>query len=179
MSHPTQHSASNSDSNRSLGAAALSTSLDPVASGQHSLSALVAADPARVLALSTAAARWEVFACLRGLGDLPGAAAVLDAIAEISGPLAKVLDAQAQLWPLLGRHDEAIAAAQDRLERFPSASGEVALARVYIATDRLEEPTEVAERLQGRDPRNTTALQLLARIALEQGDGESALEWYE
>src|SRR5438552_577437 len=106
MSHPTQSSV-----------------LSPQSSAQR-LSALIAADPARVLALPTAAARWEVFACLRGLGDLPGAVAVLDAIAEISGPLAKVLDAQAQLWPLLGRHDEAIAAAQDRLESFPSASGE-------------------------------------------------------
>ncbi len=146
---------------------------------REALSGLVAADPSRVLALPTAADRWEVFACLRGLGDLSGAAAVLDALAEVSGPLAKVLDAQSQLWPLLGRPDEAVAAARERLGRFPSASGEVALARVYLATEQLEEAHEIAERLHGRDPRNPTPLQLLARIALEQGDGEGALEWYE
>jgi len=143
------------------------------------LSALVDADPSRVLSLPTAAARWEAFSCLRGLGDLRGAAAVLDAIAEVSGPLAKVLDAQAQLWPLLGRNEEAIAAAQERLERFPSASGEVALARAYIATEQLEEANTIAERLREREPQNPTALQLLARIALEQGDGEGAIAWYE
>jgi ATP-dependent DNA helicase RecQ len=143
------------------------------------LSALVDADPSRVLSLPTAAARWEAFACLRGLDDLRGAAAVLDAIAEVSGPLAKVLDAQAQLWPLLGRAEEAIAAARDRLERFPSASGEVALARAYIATEQLEEANAIAERLREHEPQNPTALQLLARIALEQGDGEGAIAWYD
>ncbi len=143
------------------------------------LSALVDADPSRVLSLPTAAARWEAFACLRGLGDLRGAAAVLDAIAEVSGPLAKVLDAQAQLWPLLGRNEEAIAAARDRVERFPSASGEVALARAYIATEQLEEANAIAERLREREPQNPTAVQLLARIALEQGDGEGAIAWYD
>ena len=143
------------------------------------LSELIAADPSRVLGLPTAAARWEVFACLRGIGDLRGAAATLDAIAEMSGPLAKVLDAQAQLWPLLGRADEAIAAAQERTERFPSASGEVALARAYIATERLDEAMAIAERLYARAPQNPTPLQLLARIALEQGDGEGAIERYE
>ena len=143
------------------------------------LSALVDADPSRVLSLPTAAARWETFSCLRGLGDLQGAAAVLDAIAEVSGPLAKVLDAQAQLWPTLGRNEEAIAAARDRVERFPSASGEVALARAYIATEQLEEANAIAERLREREPQNPTALQLLARIALEQGDGEGAIAWYD
>jgi ATP-dependent DNA helicase RecQ len=143
------------------------------------LSELIAADPTRVLGLPTAAARWEVFACLRGIGDLPGAAATLDAIAEMSGPLAKVLDAQAQLWPLLGRADEAIAAARERLERFPSASGEVALARTLIATEQLEEASAIAERLYGREPQNPTYIQLLARIALEAGDGEGAIERYE
>ena len=143
------------------------------------LSALADADPARVLSLPTAAARWEVFACLRGLGDLRGAAATLDAIAEVSGPLAKVLDAQAQLWPLLGRAEEAVAAARERLERFPSASGEVALARAYIATEQLEEANAIAERLRERESQNPTALQLLARIALEQGDGEGAIALYD
>ena len=143
------------------------------------LSALVDTDPSRVLSLPTAAARWEAFSCLRGLGDLRGAAATLDAIAEVSGPLAKVLDAQAQLWPLLGRAEEAIAAARERLERFPSASGEVALARAYIATEQLEEANAIAERLREREPQNPTALQLLARIALEQGDGEGAIAWYD
>lgn len=143
------------------------------------LTELVSADPARVLSLPMAAARWETFSCLRGLGDLRGAAAVLDALAEVSGPLAKVLDAQAQLWPLLGRAEEAIAAARERVERFPSVSGEVALARAYIATEQLEEASAIAERLREREPQNPTMLQLLARIALEQGDGEGALAWYE
>lgn len=146
---------------------------------RHPLAALVAADPERVLALPTAADRWEVFACLRGLGDLPGAAAVLEALAEVSGPLAKVYDAQSALWPLLGRYDDAVAAAQERVERFPSQSGDLALARAYVATDRLEEATAIAERLRSRDPHATAPLQLLARIALEQGDGETALDYYE
>lgn len=145
----------------------------------QNLTALVSADPARVLSLPTAAARWETFSCLRGLGDLQGAAAVLDAIAEVSGPLAKVLDAQAQLWPLLGRAEEAIAAARERVERFPSVSGEVALARAYIATEQLDEAAAITERLHEREPQNPTMLQLLARIALEQGDGEGALAWYD
>jgi len=143
------------------------------------LSELIAVDPSRVLGLATAAARWETFACLRGVGDLPGAAAVLDAIAEMSGPLAKVLDAQAQLWPTLGRADEAIAAAQERLERFPSFSGEIALARAFVATDRLDEAMAIAERLYAREAQNPTVIQLLARIALEQGDGEGAIERYD
>jgi len=143
------------------------------------LSELIAVDPSRVLGLATAAARWETFACLRGIGDLPGAAAVLDAIAEMSGPLAKVLDAQAQLWPTLGRADEAIAAAQERVERFPSFSGEIALARAFIATDRLDEAMAIAERLYAREAQNPTVIQLLARIALEQGDGEGAIERYD
>ena len=66
-----------------------------------------------------------------------------------------MLDAQAQLWPTLGRADEAIAAAQERLARFPSFSGEIALARAFVATERLEEATEIAERLYAREGRKT------------------------
>ena len=140
---------------------------------------LIAADPARVAALRTTKAQWDIYACLRGLDELALAAAVLDVLAEAHGPLAKVLDAQAQLWPLLGREEEAIGAARERAERFPSQSGDLALIRAYLATERLEEATELAERLLARDERNTTILGLLARIALEQGDGEAALEWYD
>ncbi len=140
---------------------------------------LVAADPTRIAALRTTKAQWDIYACLRGLEELALAAAVLDVLAEAHGPLAKVLDAQAQLWPLLGREEEAIAAARERAERFPSQSGDLALIRAYLATERLEEATELAERLLARDERNATILGLLARIALEQGDGEAALEWYE
>ena len=53
------------------------------------------------------------------------------------------------------------------------------MARTLIATEQLEEATAIAERLHGREPQNPTYLQLLARIALEQGDGEGAIERYE
>ncbi|MGN6674159.1 MAG: tetratricopeptide repeat protein, partial [Thermomicrobiales bacterium] len=139
---------------------------------------LFAADPTRALALS-ARDQWEIFACLRGLGLLPEAAALLDVLAETHGPLAKVLDAQAQLWPLLGRDDEAVAAARERAARFPSQSGDLALARAYLATGQLAEAAELAERLLARDSQSLTLLQLLAQIALEQGDGETALELYD
>src|SRR5689334_8795942 len=95
---------------------------------------LIQADPSRVAALRTTKAQWDVFTCLRGLEELDLAASVLDALAEAHGPLAKVLDAQAQLWPLIGREDEAIAAARERAERFPSQSGDLALVRAYLAT---------------------------------------------
>jgi ATP-dependent DNA helicase RecQ len=139
---------------------------------------LLAADPTRVLALSVRD-QWEIFACLRGLGALPEAAELLVVLAETHGPLAKVLDAQAQLWPLLGRDEEAIAAARERAERFPSQSGELALTRAYLVTGQLAEAAELAERMLARDSRSITLLQLLAQIALEQGDGETALELYD
>jgi ATP-dependent DNA helicase RecQ len=140
---------------------------------------LIQADPARVTALRSTKAQWDVFACLRGMEELDLAAAVLDALAEAHGSLAKVLDAQAQLWPLIGREEEAIGAARERAERFPSQSGDLALVRAYLATQELEEAATLAERLLTRDQRNTTIMGLLARITLEQGDSESSLEWYE
>ncbi|HEX5502013.1 MAG TPA: RecQ family ATP-dependent DNA helicase, partial [Thermomicrobiales bacterium] len=139
---------------------------------------LVAADPARVAALS-AKAQWELYACLRGLGDLPLAATLLDALAAQHGPLAKVLDAQAQLWPLLGREEEALRAAQERVERFPSPTGDLALARTFLAAGRLEDAAALAERLRDREPARADGWVLLGQVALEQGDAEAALEVFE
>ncbi|HET8627840.1 MAG TPA: RecQ family ATP-dependent DNA helicase [Thermomicrobiales bacterium] len=139
---------------------------------------LVAVDPARVAAL-TAKEQWELYACLRGLGDLPNAAAVLDALAAQHGPLAKVLDAQAQLWPLLGREEEALRAAQERVERFPSPTGDLALARTFLATGRLEDAAALAERIRDREPARAEGWVLLGQVALEQGDAEAALEVFE
>ena len=51
-----------------------------VAAAPRRLRELIAADPARVGALG-AKERWEVYNCLRSLGDLPTAATVLDALA--------------------------------------------------------------------------------------------------
>jgi ATP-dependent DNA helicase RecQ len=143
------------------------------------LSELIAADPSRVLGLPTAAARWRCFAYLRGIGDLRGAAATLDAIAEMSGPLAKVLDAQAQLWPLLGRADEAIGGGAGADRAVPLGLRRGRAGPPYIATERLDEAMAIASGCMRARPQNPIPLQLLARIALEQGDGEGAIERYE
>lgn len=142
------------------------------------LRALLTVDPRRIGALPVKT-QWEIYACLRGLCDLSTAALVLDALAELHGPLAKVLDAQADLWPRLGRYDEALRAARERVERFPSPTGELMLARAYLATERLEDAAALAETIRARDPARPEGWLLLGQIALELGDAETAVEVFE
>lgn len=143
-----------------------------------SLRAAALANADKLRALPTKA-QWEVLACLRELGDEEAAADVLESLAEWHGPLAKVLDARASLFARLGRYDEALAAARERLDRFPSTTGELVLARTCLASGALAEAAEIASRLAQAAGGNDTALALLGDVALEVGDAEQAQAHFE
>lgn len=136
------------------------------------------ADGDRLRALDTKT-QWELLACLRGMGEDVAAAAVLEILAAWHGPLAKVLDARADLYARLGRPDEAVAAARERIARFPSVTGGLVLARAYLAVGELDQAAEVAERLAGGAGDHPGALAILGEVALEAGDAEQALAHFE
>lgn len=151
----------------SVPAAAASTKLRDAALAQGSL----------LSALSTKS-QWELLACLGALGEDEAAASVLEMLAGWHGPLAKVLDARVSLYGRLGRHDEALAAARERVERFPSATGQLVLARAYLAAGELEEATALAGQLTMAPGGNQGALALLGDIALETGEAELARDHF-
>ena len=155
----------------------------PISPSDHRPAA--AGDGGQDLALSLADAmrlpaklRWRLVGYYRASGELAAAAALLDEIEAQDGETGTLLEERARLAFAAGDVDTAATLLEARVERGPSASARVALARLYLEAGDLAAAGPITAELADTDPALLTVRQLVADVQHAIGDLDTARAWY-
>ncbi len=114
--------------------------------------------------------QWSLVTWYRSNGDFADAEALLDQIAARGGETGRLLEERARLAAAMGRMDEAAALMEERVQRAPSATAQVALARIYLEADNVPAAEAISADLCRSHPDLTTVAALAADIARAMGD---------
>jgi ATP-dependent DNA helicase RecQ len=122
--------------------------------------------------------QWALVRHWRAAGALDRAHALLDQIATRSGESQTWLEERARLAYAEGNHDEALALLKRRVERSPSATARVAVARLHLDSGDLDRARDISHDLSREYPDLATVASLAADVALARGDAEVARSYY-
>ncbi len=120
--------------------------------------------------------RWA--SALRAGGAYDVAADLIEGIRTHHGETASWLEEAARLAFSEGRYDQAEGFLRARLDRFPTATAEVALGRFLLETGRLVEADKIAQRLVSAYADHVTVTMLAADVARAQNQRELARNYY-
>ncbi len=148
-------------------------SLEPSTAPAQLTQRLHPLDVADALALP-AKLQWTLVARYRHDGEFDEAAHLLDAIEARSGETGTLLEERARLAFAQEDFAEAESLLKQRVDRAPSATSRVALARLYLETGDLEQAQAIGEDLAQSDGGLQTVAGLNADIARATGDIEAA-----
>ena len=123
--------------------------------------------------------QWSLIGWYRVTGDVESAAALLDEIETRGGETMRLLEERARLAFAAGRIDEATEILTGRVERAPSATAWVALARLHLETGDLAAAAAISRDLCRDHPELMTVGALDADVARASGDLAAARAYYE
>src|SRR5215216_2739674 len=122
--------------------------------------------------------QWRLVAYFRAAGTFAEAARVLDAAERRGGASLQLLDERARLAFAMGRYDDARRLLEEKIERAPSPTARVALARFHLETGNLDVAHELSQELARSNPDLVTVSSLVADVARARGDAETARSYY-
>lgn len=129
-------------------------------------------------AMLPAKLQWRLAGYYRATGAFDKTADVLDAAERRGGESMQLLEERARLAFAMGRYDEAQRLLEDRVERAPSPTARVALARFLLETGNLVAACALSEELSRSNPELMTVSSLAADVARASGEFETARGYY-
>jgi ATP-dependent DNA helicase RecQ len=122
--------------------------------------------------------QWRLAAYYRAIGAFAQSAGVLDAAERRGGESMQLLEERARLAFAMGRHDDAGRLLEERVERTPSPTARVALARFHLETGNIDLAHGLSRELSGSNPDLMTVSSLAADVARARGENETARSYY-
>jgi ATP-dependent DNA helicase RecQ len=129
-------------------------------------------------ALLPAKLQWRLTASFRAAGAFDRAARVLIAAERRGGESMQLLEERARLAFAMGKRNDALRLLQERVERAPSPTARVALARFHLENDRLDLARQISDDLSHTHPDLQNVAALNADVARVSGDYETARGYY-
>jgi len=102
----------------------------------------------------------------------------LDRLLPNNPALVSLLDLRTRAFLAQGRHDDALAAMQQRLQLRTSLTARALLGRVHLARGDVGAAHQIARALVGEHEDSVTAWRLLGEVELARGNAQAALEAY-
>lgn len=129
-------------------------------------------------AMLSAKLQWRLAAYYRAAGAFAESARVLDAAERRGGESMQLLEERARLAFAMGRHDDARRLLEERVERAPSPTARVALARFHLETGNVALAHDLSEELAESHPDLVTVSSLAADVARAREENETARSYY-
>ncbi len=107
------------------------------------------------------------------------AASIFDTLRPLAGDTVRLDDDLAKLAASLGRHADAAAILEARLERSDALAAHQALAEAYLALDRIADARAIATRLTREDGDRLTPWLIAGAVALAEDDTHAAVTAYQ